>query len=64
MKDYKIVNGISFDPRTPDKVCQILANYCGDRSQRVRIFLATPRLAKIGLSVTTLSATSAEVRVQ
>lgn len=39
MKEYKVVNGISFDQRTTDKVCQILANYCGNRSQRVRIFL-------------------------
>lgn len=46
MKDYKIVNGISFDPRTPDKVCQILANHCGDRSQRVRIFLGDTETGK------------------
>lgn len=38
MKEYKVFNGISFDKSTPDQVCRILANYCGDRSQRVRVF--------------------------
>lgn len=38
MKDYKVVNGISFDQRTPNQVCNILANYCGNRNQRVRLF--------------------------
>ena len=38
MEDYKVVNGISFDQRTPDQVCNILAKYSGNRSQRVRLF--------------------------
>ena len=46
MKDYKVVNGISFDQKTPDKVCNILANYCGNRSQRVRIFLGDTTTGK------------------
>lgn len=46
MKDYKVVNGISFDQRTPDRVCNILANYCGNSSQRVRIFLGDTTTGK------------------
>ena len=46
MKEYKVFNGISFDKSTPDQVCRILANYCGDRSQRVRIFLGDTTTGK------------------
>ncbi len=46
MKEYKVFNGISFDKSTPDQVCRILANYCGNRSQRVRIFLGDTTTGK------------------
>lgn len=45
-KQYKVVNGISFDARTPDKVCNILARHCGGRNQRVRIFLGDTTTGK------------------
>ena len=43
---YKVVRGISFDARTPDKVCNILASHCGGRNQRVRIFLGDTKTGK------------------
>ena len=46
MKEYKVFNGISFDKSTPDQVCRILANYCGDRSQRVRVFYGDTKTGK------------------
>lgn len=45
-KQYKVVNGISFDARTPDNVCNILARHCGGRNQRVRIFLGDTKTGK------------------
>lgn len=50
-QSYKVVDGISFHPETPDKVCRILANYCGDRNQRVRIFLGDNETGKDWLEV-------------
>ena len=38
MNGYKIVNGIYFNKDTNDEVCNILAKYCGDKNQRIRIF--------------------------
>ncbi len=38
MNDYKIVKGIHFNKKTNDDVCNILAKYCGDKNQRIRIF--------------------------
>lgn len=46
MKDYKVINGISFDQRTPTTVCNILANCCGNRNKRVRIFLGDATTGK------------------
>ena len=45
-KKYKVVNGISFLTETPDAVCNILARYCGNRNQRVRIFLGDTKTGK------------------
>ena len=45
-KKYKVVNGISFLTETPDAVCNILASYCGNRNQRVRIFLGDTKTGK------------------
>lgn len=50
-QEYKVVNGISFHQDTPDKVCQILAYYCGDRNQRVRIFLGDKETGKDWMEV-------------
>jgi len=51
MKEYKLLNGISFSKTTPDKVCQILANHCGGRNTRIRIFLGDEKTGKDWLEV-------------
>lgn len=45
-KQYKVVNGTSFHTETPDAVCNILARYCGNWNQRVRIFLGDTKTGK------------------
>jgi hypothetical protein len=50
-KEYKVVNEISFDKTTPDKVCQILSRHCGGRNTRVRIFLGDAKTGKDWLEV-------------
>lgn len=42
----KIVNGISFSKDTPDRVCEILSFYCGNKDQRVRIFYGDKKTGK------------------
>ena len=37
MKEYKVVNGVSFDTNTNDRVIEILLDYIG-RDERIRIF--------------------------
>lgn len=46
MEKYKVINGISFHAETPQKVCNILANYCGNLNQRVRIFYGDIKTGK------------------
>lgn len=38
MKKYKQIGGMSFDIRTPDTVCNILAQYAGRRDVRLRLY--------------------------
>jgi hypothetical protein len=45
-QNYKVIDGISFHLETPDKVCRILANYCGSRNTRLRIFLGDRNTGK------------------
>ena len=51
MNDYKIVNGIYFKKDTNDDVCNILAKYCGDKKQRVRVFYGNTDTGKDWLEV-------------
>jgi len=37
MKNYKVVNGMSFDENTPDTVCKILSDYYG-KQVRLRLY--------------------------
>lgn len=37
-KQYKQIGGMSFDIRTPDTVCNILAQYAGRRDVRLRLY--------------------------
>jgi hypothetical protein len=46
MEKYKVINGISFHAETPQRVCNILANYCGNLNQRVRIFYGDIKTGK------------------
>lgn len=45
---YKVVNGLFFDIRTPDAVCNTLAVYYG-RGVRVRVFLGDQKTGKCWL---------------
>lgn len=37
MKEYKVVDGTHFNPKTPDVVCNILNTYL-DKEERIRVF--------------------------
>ena len=37
-KQYKQIGGMSFDVRTPEIVCNILAQYAGRRDVRLRLY--------------------------
>lgn len=42
---YKVVDGVSFNPSTPDQVVRILLNYMGTR-QRIRVFYGDPKTGR------------------
>ena len=41
MKNYKVINGISFDEKTPQRVCEILSNAYNTKT-RIRVFYGDP----------------------
>ena len=46
MKEYKEINGVSFDARTNEKVCNIISRYCGNRGARLRLFYGDTETGK------------------
>ena len=51
MKDYQVVGGMFFDPRTPKEVCDLLSYYnSANPEPRVRLFYGDPETGRYWLN--------------